>query len=59
MFSLNPFAELSTLISPSMIQGYVILMVIMVVVGTILDMMHKKSAKYFFENAEKLLQTRC
>jgi len=36
-----------------MIQGYVILMVIMVVVGTVLDMMHKKSAKYFFENAEK------
>ena len=28
-------------------------MFIMVVVGTILDMMHKKSAKYFFENAEK------
>ena len=28
-------------------------MAIMVVGGTILDMMHKKSAKYFFENAEK------
>ncbi len=28
-------------------------MFIMVVGGTILDMMHKKSAKYFFENAEK------
>ncbi|RRQ22974.1 adenylyl-sulfate reductase [Thiohalobacter thiocyanaticus] len=34
-------------------QGYVILMVILVVVGTILDMMHKKSAQYFFENAKK------
>ena len=28
-------------------------MVILVVVGTILDMMHKKSAQYFFENAKR------
>jgi hypothetical protein len=34
-------------------QGYVVLMVIMVVGGTILDMIHKKSAQYFFENAKK------
>ncbi len=53
MFSTNPFAELAALISPSIIQGYIVLMVIMVIGGTILDMMHKKSAKYFFENAEK------
>lgn len=53
MFSINPFAELSAVISPSIIQGYIVLMLIMVVGGTILDMLHKKSAKYFFENAEK------
>jgi len=53
MFSINPFAELAALISPSVIQGYIVLMVIMVIGGTILDMLHKKSAKYFFENAEK------
>ena len=53
MFTNNPFAELSTLISPSILQGYIVLMFIMVVGGTILDMLHKKSAKYFFENAEK------
>lgn len=53
MFSTNPFAELAAVISPSAIQGYIVLMFIMVVGGTILDMMHKKSAKYFFENAEK------
>lgn len=53
MFSINPFAELASAISPSIIQGYIVLMFIMVVGGTILDMMHKKSAKYFFENAEK------
>ena len=53
MFSINPFAELSAVISPSIIQGYIVLMFIMVIGGTILDMLHKKSAKYFFENAEK------
>lgn len=53
MFDVNPFAELSAVISPSIIKGYIVLMFIMVVGGTILDMLHKKSAKYFFENAEK------
>lgn len=53
MFSTNPFAELSALISPEVMQIYVVLMVILVIVGTVLDMMHKKSAEYFFENAEK------
>lgn len=53
MLDVNPFAELSAMISPSILQGYVVLMFILVVVGTILDMAHKKSAQYFFENAEK------
>ncbi|WP_018863255.1 MULTISPECIES: hypothetical protein [Thioalkalivibrio] len=34
-------------------QWYVVLMVILVAAGTILDMMHKRSATYFFENAKK------
>lgn len=34
-------------------QGYIILMVLLVVAGTVLDMMHKKSAKFFFQDAEK------
>ncbi len=53
MITHNPFAELSALVSPSVMQGYVILMVILVVAGTILDMMHKRSAEYFFANAKK------
>ncbi len=53
MFAVNPFAELSATISPAIMQGYIVLMVIAVIVGTVLDMMHKKSAQYFFENAEK------
>ena len=53
MFTSNPFSELSASISPDVMQGYVILMVLLVIGGTIIDMIHKKSAKYFFENAEK------
>ena len=52
MFS-NPFAELSATISPSVMQWYVVLMFLCVVGGTIYDVIHKGSAKYFFENAKK------
>jgi len=53
MFMSNPFSELSAFISPTVMQGYIILMVLLVVGGTVLDMIHKKSAQYFFENAKK------
>jgi hypothetical protein len=53
MFTSNLFAELSEVISPAIMQGYIVLMVLLVMGGTILDMMHKKSAQYFFENAKK------
>jgi hypothetical protein len=53
MFMSNPFAELSASISPQIMQWYVILMVLLVIGGTVLDMIHKKSAQYFFENAKK------
>jgi hypothetical protein len=53
MFTSNPFAELSTWISPSVIQAYIVLMIILVVAGTIIDVLHKKSAKYFSENMRK------
>jgi hypothetical protein len=53
MFSYNPFSDLSANISPAVQQAYIVLMVLLVIGGTVLDMIHKKSAKYFFENAEK------
>lgn len=49
----NPFAEIAASIPPSVMQGYVVLMILLVVGGTVLDMMHKQSAKYFFENSKK------
>ena len=53
MITTNPFSELSAFISPMAMQIYVVLMVLSVVGGTILDMIHKQSAKYFFENSKK------
>ena len=52
MFS-NPFSELLAFIPSGVMQAYVILMILLVVGGTILDIMHKQSAKYFFENSKK------
>ena len=53
MITTNPFAELSGVISPDAMQIYVVLMIILVVGGVVLDMIHKKSAQYFFENSKK------
>jgi hypothetical protein len=50
MFTSNPFAELSASVSPAIIQAYVILMALLVVGGTLFDIIHKRSARYFFDN---------
>ncbi len=50
MFISNPFATLSTWLSPTVMQTYVVLMVLLVAAGTLFDIVHKGSAKYFFEN---------
>lgn len=53
MITSNPFAELAAVIPPAAMEAYIILMFLLVLVGTILDMLHKKSGQYFFENARK------
>ena len=53
MFTNNPFAELSASIPPIVIQTYVAVMISLVVGGTLFDIYHKKSAKYFFSNWQK------
>jgi len=50
MFISNPFAELSASIPPTVIQTYVVLMALLVAGGTLFDIIHKKSARYFFSN---------
>ena len=46
----NPFAALSASISPAVMQWYVVIMIVLVVVGTLYEVVHKGSARYFFEN---------
>ena len=46
MFTVNPFSELAELISPFAMQLYILTMVLLVVGGTVLDMIHKKSARH-------------
>ena len=50
MFTANPFAELSASISPIIMQTYVVVMAILVAGGTLVDIIHKGSARYFFDN---------
>ncbi len=50
MFTSNPFAELSASIPPTVMQTYIVVMILMVVGGTLFDVIHKKSALYFFRN---------
>ena len=50
MFTNNPFAALTELLPASVMQIYVVLMLLAVFAGTLFDILHKGSAKYFFEN---------
>ena len=50
MFTSNPFAELSASISPAVMKTYVVVMVVLVVAGTLFDVIHKRSARYFFDD---------
>ena len=53
MFTSNPFATLSSTVSPGVMQAYVAVMILLVVGGTLFDIWHKKSAAYFFESWRK------
>ena len=53
MISNNPFATLSVYLPSVVMQVFVILMVVLVILGTLFDIIHKKNVKYFFQNAKK------
>jgi hypothetical protein len=50
MFAINPFAALAVLVPPGVMQTYVVIMIFLVAAGTLFDIVHKGSAKYFFSN---------
>ena len=49
----NPFSILSETVPSIAMQSFLIAMVVLVAVGTLVDIIHKKNVKYFFENAKK------
>ena len=53
MFDINPFAQLSSSVPPLIMQLFVIVMILMVAGGTLFDIIHKGSAKYFFQLVNK------
>ena len=53
MFTTNPFSILAETVPPIVLQFFVIVMVALVIIGTLVDIIHKKNVKYFFENAKK------
>ena len=50
MLSVNPFAVAGASLPVGFLQGFLVVMVLAVVVGTLIDIVHKGSARYFFAN---------
>ena len=53
MLNVNPFAVAGASLPGDFLQGFLVLMVLAVVAGTVFDIVHKGSAKYFFANMRK------
>ena len=53
MLTSNPFAAISGSLPEGFMKWYVALMILSVIVGTLWDVIHKGSAKYFFANLGK------
>ncbi len=53
MPSVNPFAVAGASLPAGFLQGFLVLMILAVVAGTLFDIVHKGSARYFFANMGK------
>ena len=53
MLSNNPFSILAETVPTIAMQGFIIAMVVLIAVGTIVQMIHHKNLTYFFNNAKK------
>ena len=53
MLQNNPFSILAETITPLAMQGFIITMVVLIALGTIIQMIHHKNLTYFFNNAKK------
>ena len=53
ILSNNPFSILAETVSPLAMQYFIIAMVLLIAVGTIIQMINHKNLTYFFNNAKK------
>ena len=53
MLSVNPFSIVGASLPAGFLQWFLVVMVLAVVVGTLFDIVHKRSAMYFFANMRK------
>ena len=53
MLGNNPFSILAETIPTIAMQYFIIVMVLLIVIGTIIQMIHHKNLTYFFNNAKK------
>ena len=47
LIAINPFSILSETIPSIVIQYFVVVMIVLVVIGTFFEMLHKKNINYF------------
>ena len=53
MMSINPYSALAETVPSVLIQGFVLLMLVLILFGTVIQMIHHKNITYFFNNAKK------
>jgi hypothetical protein len=53
MLANNPFYSVAEALSPSFMKAYIVLMVLAVIAGTLFDVVHKGSAKFFAERKQR------
>ena len=53
MFTTHPFAPLTAFVSPEFMQGYVVLMALAVILGTLFDLLHEKKLAFFLQERRR------
>ena len=53
MFTTNPFTPLTDFVSAEVMQGYIVLMVLAVVIGTLFDLLHDKKITFFLQERQR------
>ena len=48
MLETNPFSTLAEIVSPLVMQGFIIAMISLIALGTIIQMINHKNLTYFF-----------